>query len=160
MAKLTDKKAFEGETLTAQFIDPKADSVSVTLKDGTNAAVIAATKADGGVFNFSTNPEGFSGLVRWIAMANREDGKAVIANGTIYIRPLVSKYREVVDAIDEAIRTWATNPNHTVTCGEISITAKSVQDLFDARAEYKSRAEADEAGVASAGGPKQLKVRF
>ena len=164
MAKLTDARAFDGETLFATFnTDPGIDSVTVTLKDGASAAVIEAEKKSPGVFDFKTDPQtfkDFTGRTNWVAMANASDGVKVIASGSIYIRPLRSKFREVVDAIDAVIQTWGQNPNQTVTVGEVSITAKNLDELLTIRASYQAKADADEAGVLNASGPKLMKTRF
>jgi len=87
MAKLTDSKCFEGESLSATFhTDAAVTSVSVTLKDGTNAKVISATKTADGVFNFSASAAdlaGFSGFMRWLAIANAPGGCFSIGSGAI-----------------------------------------------------------------------------
>lgn len=163
MAKLTDRSAYQGETLHATFRDDAATSISVTLKDGTSSAVIAATKAEDGSWVFAATPEqlnGFEGRTNWVAMSMRPDGSSVIAGGHIYIRPLVSKWREVVDAIEEAIRGWGTNANQTITVGEVSITAKTLDDLIAARNHFKQKADADEAGRESSGGPRIMLTTF
>lgn len=164
MAKLTDKSAFQGETLSATFhADAAATGITVTLKDGTSSAVIAATKNPDGSWGFKASPDqlnGFEGRTNWVAIAVSQDGSSVIASGHIFIRPLVSKWREVVDAIEEAIKGWGTNANQTITVGEISITAKTLDDLIAARNHFKQKADADEAGRESVGGPRIMLTCF
>lgn len=163
MAKLTDARCYEGETLTAAFAT--ADDVtalSVTLK-GASASAEVAAEGGGGSWTLAAGADavgGLSGLVRWVAFAKSPRGTEAVASGRIYVRPLVSKWREVVEAIDTAITNWASSPNQTVTCGEISITAKTVGDLFAARDRYRALAEADEAGSSAAGGPRVIRASF
>lgn len=160
MANLTDARCYGGETITAAFkTDADCASVVVALKGEDGEAEVAAT-GGGGAWELSAVP-GFTGLVRWVAFAVSASGaRSAIAGGRIYVRPLVSKWREVVTAIDEAIQSWSSSPNQTVTCGEISITAKSVGDLFAARDRYRALADADEGGTATASGPRVIRASF
>ncbi len=87
-------------------------------------------------------------------------GTEQIAHGTVYVKPLVSKYRAVVTAIETALQNWANNPNKTISVGELSITYKDRADLLDILAYYQRKATADENGTTPAGGVQILKVRF
>lgn len=166
MAKLTDTNAFEGESLAADFRADGATGLTVNLANGTTAKNFTATRA-GDLWHIAASPtdlKGLTGRVRWVAFASKGEGSAaetnVIANGEIYIRPLVSQFREVIAAIDEAIKSWDTNPNHTVTVGEITITAKTRDDLIKARAFWQGRADADEAGTKVTSGPRRVLTCF
>ena len=161
--KLTDNTAFEGETLTESFAVPaEVTALAVTLTTDTAQKTIAATKAAGAdTWNFKATKEdlaGLTGSVRWIAMATSPDGDEVFAESSIYIRPLRSKWREVVAAIDECLKSWDTNPNHTVQVGEITITAKTRQDLMSARSFWVGRADADERGSSVSSGPRIVHI--
>lgn len=164
--KLTDKFAFEGESITATFSAPSA-ATSVVLnyatekKTGTKAAV-RVEGTDNWVASLGVSDlKGITGDMCWRAIASSADGADVVANGRIYIRPLVSEYRKVIAAIDEALKSWDTNPNHTVSVGEITITAKTRQDLVTARAFWEGKANADEAGtVARTSGPRRVLTCF
>ena len=104
---------------------------------------------------------GFSGATRWIAYATTPDGTEAIANGSIYIRALVSKYRAVVAAVEKALENYGNNPNKSIQVGELSITYKDYADLLNILAYWRSRAEADENGMQpKTGGVRFLKVRF
>ena len=162
MAKLTDTSAFEGESLAADFKADGATGLTVNLANGTTVKNFIATRA-GDLWHLAASPDdlkGLTGRVRWAAFAVKGDETSVIANGEIYIRPIVSKFREVIAAIDEALKSWDTNPNHTVTVGEITITAKTRDDLIKARAFWQGRADADEAGTKVTSGPRRVLTCF
>lgn len=161
MANLTDARCYEGETIEAAFkTDADCASVVVSMKGEDGETEISATGDGAGAWTLSAALD-FTGLVRWVAFAvSATGGRSAIASGRIYVRPLVSKWREVVTAIDEAIQSWSSNPNQTVTCGEISITAKTVGDLFAARDRYRALADADENGTATASGPRIIRASF
>ena len=164
MAKITDRAAFEGETISGSFDAPEgttAVGVKLASTNGTTKDIDAA-KDDAGKWNFKADPTGLCGIVRWVAYATAEDGtKTAIASGAIYVRPLRSKYRAVVEAIDEQIQAWGSNPNQSISVGEINITYKTLDDLIGLRAYYEGKAKADEGGGAAGGaGPRIMKVRF
>lgn len=162
MAKLTDTSAFEGESLAADFKADGATGLTINLANGTTAKNFTATRA-GDLWHIAASPtdlKGLTGRVRWVAFASKGDETSVIANGELYIRPLVSPHRAVIAAIDEALKSWDTNPNHTVTVGEITITAKTRDDLIKARAFWQGRADADEAGTKVTSGPRRVLTCF
>ena len=78
----------------------------------------------------------------------------------MYVRPLVSKYRAVVAAIETALQNWANNPNRSISVGELQITYKDRADLLDILAYYQRKAAADENGIQPAGGVQIIKTRF
>lgn len=162
--RFTDRTAFDGETLTGTFAAPSgATSVVLKLSDGAKTADVSATRNDDGTWTATATPEtlaGFSGETKWIAYATTPDGSEAIANGAIYIRPLVSKYRAVVAAIENALQNWANNPNRSISVGELQITYKDRADLLDILAYYQRKAEADENGVQPAGSVQLIKTRF
>ena len=166
MAKLTDSRCHEGETLTASFVADAAGSVFVKLTGDSDSVQVEAQPCNAaGVFEWKASPDDLStvgtGSVRWVAFARLADGDVeAIADGRIYVRPATSKYRAVVEAIQTAIENWAGNANQTVTCGEISITAKSITDLRTALDYYRAKMNADEAGVSSVGGPRLIRTKF
>ena len=165
MAKrFTDKAVFDGETLTGTFRAPgSATAVSIKLADGMKTATVNATANGDGTWTATATAEtlsGFSGATRWLALATTPDGVEEIGNGSIYIRPLVSTYRAIVAAVENALQNYANNPNKSITVGELSITYKDRADLLDILAYWRRRAEADENGTPPAGGVQFLKVRF
>lgn len=147
----TDSTAYNGETLSGRFSAPgNATAVRVELADGTKSVTVAATKSDGGLWHATATVAalaGFSGATRWVAFADTPDGTEAIAGGEIYIRPLVSPYRAVVAAVEEALKNYGNNPNMTVTAGEISFTYKDYKDLLGMLDYWRRRVAADERGT-------------
>ena len=163
--RLTDRTAFDGETLTGKFTAPVGTTaVSVKLSDGVKNATVAATANGDGTWTATATAEtlaGFSGATRWIAYATTPDGTEAIANGEIYLRALVSKYRAVVAAVENALQNYGNNPNKSITVGDLSITYKDYADLLSILAYWRRRAEEDETGQQpKTNGPKFMKVRF
>lgn len=165
MAKrFTDRAAFDGETLTGTFRAPDgATAVEIKLADGAKSATVAATANGDGTWTATATAEtlsGFSGATRWIVYATTPGGVDEIAHGEIYIKPLVSKYRAIVAAVENALQNYANNPNKSITVGELSITYKDRADLLDILAYWRKRAKEDENGTPPAGGVQFVKVRF
>ena len=161
MARLTDRSAFDGETLTGTFTAPEGTTaVAVNLADGAKETTVNATQNADGTWTATAAISGFSGATRWIAFANTPAGVEAVAHGEIYIRTLVSKYRAVVAAVEAAIQNYGNNPNQSISVGEISISYKNYDDLLSILAYWRSRVAADENGTQPAGGVQFLKVRF
>ena len=162
--RFTDRAVFDGETLTGTWTPPAgATAVFVKLADGAKSAEVAATANGDGTWTATATAEtlaGFSGATRWIVYATTPDGVEQIAFGAVYIRPLVSRYRAVVAAIENALQNWANNPNRSISVGELQITYKDRADLLDILAYYQRKAAADENGVQPAGGVQLIKTRF
>ena len=163
--RLTDRTAFDGETLTGTFTAPDgATAVTLKLSDGVKAAEVSAIHNDDGTWTATATPAtlaGFSGATRWIAYAETPDGSEAIADGEIYIRALVSKYRAVVAAVENALQNYGNNPNKSISVGELQITYKDYADLLAILDYWRRRAADDEKGLQpKTGGPKFLKVRF
>ena len=163
--RFSDRAVFDGETLTGTWTAPDgATAVVVRLADGAKSAEVAATDNGDGTWTATATAEtlaGFSGATRWIVFATTASGTEAIANGAVYIRPLVSKYRAVVAAVETAIQNYGNNPNKTITVGDLSITYKDYADLLSILAYWRRRAEEDETGQQpKTNGPKFAKVRF
>ena len=163
--RLTDRTAFDGETLTGTFTAPVGTTaVVVKLADGVKSATVDATANGDGTWTATVTAEtlaGISGATRWIAYATTPDGTEAIANGEIYLRALVSKYRAVVAAVENALQNYGSDPNKSIQVGELSITYKDYADLLSILSYWRRRVAADEAGtVPSAGGVRIVKTRF
>lgn len=163
--RLTDRTAFDGETLTGTFTAPVGTTaVAVKLSDGVKSATAEATANGDGTWTATVTAEtlaGFSGATRWIAYATTPDGTEAIANGEIYLRSLVSKYRAVVAAVENALQNYGSDPNKSIQVGELSITYKDYADLLSILSYWRRRVAADEAGtVPPAGGVRIVKTRF
>lgn len=161
MAKLTDKTVFSGETLEATFagLPGEATAVRVLFADDAKTETAEATK-DGDSWKLEHAPTVVAGEVRWFVQVYNGQRMGVAKSGTIYIRPIVSKYRAVVAAIENALTNWANNPNKRIQCGELSIEYKDRADLLDILAYYRNKAKADENGTAPNGGVKRIKMEF
>lgn len=165
MAKqFTDRAVFDGETLTGTWTAPDgATAVVVKLADGAKNAEVAATNNSDGTWTATATAEtlaGFSGATRWIVYATTASGTEAIADGEIYIRALVSKYRAVVTAVENALQNYGNNPNKQISVGELSITYKDRDDLLSILAYWRRRAKEDENGISPTGGLKLIKTRF
>lgn len=163
--RFTDRAVFDGETLTGTWTAPDgATAVTVKLSDGAKATEVAATANGDGTWTATATAEtlaGFSGVTRWIVYATTAGGMEAIASGAVYVRPLVSKYRAVVAAVENALQNYGNNPNKSITVGDLSITYKDYADLLSILAYWRRRAEADETGQQpKTNGPKFVKVRF
>lgn len=163
--RLTDRTAFDGETLTGTFTAPDGTTaVTLKLSDGVKSADVAATANGDGSWTATATPEtlaGFSGATRWIVYATTPSGSEAIADGAVYISPLVSKYRAVVAAVETALQNYGNNPNKTITVGDLSITYKDYADLLAILAYWRKRADEDETGQPpKTNGPQFVKVRF
>lgn len=163
--RFTDRAVFDGETLTGTWTAPDgATAVTVKLSDGAKNAEVAATANGDGTWTAKADAAtlaGFSGATRWIVYATTPDSVEQIAFGAVYIRPLVSKYRAVVAAVENALQNYGNNPNKSITVGDLSITYKDYADLLSILAYWRRRAEADETGQQpKTNGPKFMKLRF
>ena len=162
--RFTDRAVFDGETLTGTWTAPDgATAVVVKLADGAKNAEVAATNNGDGTWTATATAEtlaGFSGATRWIVYATTAGGAEAIASGAVYVRPLVSKYRAVVAAVETALQNYGNNPNKSINVGDLSITYKDYADLLSILAYWRRRAEEDETGQPKTNGPKFMKVRF
>lgn len=161
MAKLTDRAAFAGETLAATFAAGATDAAAkIIMADGETTLEAAATR-DGDTWKVAVSPSNLSGNVRWHFQTTAEDGGvSVAASGAIYLKPLVSKYRAVVAAIEVALQNWGNNPNKQISVGEVSITYKDREELVGLLSYWRSRATADENGTTATSGPLKVKGGF
>lgn len=163
--KFTDRAAFDGETLTGTFTaPPETTALVVKLADGSKTAEVAATKTAGGTWTATATAAvlaGFAGATRWIALASTPDGAEAVAEGEIYIRPIVSKHRAVVAAIEAAVENYGKNANRSISVGEVSITYKTYDELLALLNYWRGRAAADERGVKPrAGGIRLIRTEF
>lgn len=149
---------FAGETATVTVDAPQAESVSVVYGDS-----MANLHRDGdGPWSADIPTDRLVGSISWTLFAKYPDGRTTaLAHGVFRVRCAGrSKLRDVVEKIDEAIRTWGTNPNRSISVGEIRIDYKSLDDLLAVRAQYVQRVEEEENGRALTGGPRIVEVAF
>jgi len=148
---------FAGET--ARVAVEAADAASVSVVYGNSK--IELSNADG-VWTGSIPTTALVGRVNYTVFATNAEGDSeAVAHGSFVVRCAGrSPLRDVVDKIDEAVRTWGTNPNRSISVGEISISYKSLDELLAVRAQYVARAEEQESGAALTGGLRVVEVCF
>ena len=99
--------------------------------------------------------------IPWTIMVTADGETTAVAHGMFALRCAGrSALRDVIAAIDEAVRTWGTNPNRSISVGEISITYKTLDELLAVRAQYVQRAEEEENGRSLTGGLRVVEVCF
>ena len=148
---------YAGET--AKMAVAAAEATAVRVVCGAATHELAA--ADG-VWRCAIDTSKLVGKVPYTVLATGADGATeAVAHGAFAVRCAGrSALREVIAAIDEAVRTWGTNPNHSISVGEISITYKTLDELLAVRAQYVQRAEEEENGRSLTGGLRVVEVCF
>ena len=110
-------------------------SVLMTLADGRWTATVD-TKTLSGAFRFAIFADG-----------------ALVEEGAFSVRVLVSRYRAIVEKIDETIREIAISGTATASLsaggGSQSYTHADIEDLQKTRADYLNKAVAEENGVSA-----------
>lgn len=146
-----------GETAKAAVTAP--DSVSVVAVVGADT-VKMTREGDAWVARIPT--AAMIGKVRYAIMATQADGSVeCLAQGAFIVTCAGrSPLWDVVEKIDEAVKTWGTNPNRSISVGEIRIDYKSLDDLLSVRAQYVQRAEEQECGRRLTGGLRVVEVKF
>ena len=149
---------FAGETVKVSV--KIADASSVTVVFGNSSINLA--QGDEGVWTGKIPTDNLIGKVQYTIFANDNDGGAeAIAHGSFTVCCAGrSPLRDVIDKIDEAIRTWGTNANRSIAVGEINIVYKSLDELLAVRAQYVQRAEEQESGKFLTGGLRVVEVCF
>ncbi len=147
---------------TAKVAVEAAGAASVRAVVG--ASSFALAEGDDGTWSGTVPTASLVGRVMWTVFVTDADGCVTVPDGGsgsfVVTCAGRSPKRDVVDAIDKAIETWGTNPNRSLSVGEISITYKSLDELLSIRAQYEQRAEAEEMGAASSGGVRTVEVCF
>ena len=151
----------------ARYYAGETARITVTAEGATAVKVVCgalsfALAESDGAWTATVPTASLSGRVNWTVFATFEDGcvEAVAHGAFTVLCAGRSPKRDIIDAIDEAIRTWGTNPNRSIAVGEISISYKTLDELLAVRAQYVQQAEAEETGAAQSGGPRILEVRF
>lgn len=151
---------YAGET--AKVAVEAEDAATVKVVCGSSEVVLSGDGA--GLWSGTVPTAGKVGRQVWTVFVTRADGSVEVPDGGhgfffVVCAGMSAKWA-VVDAIDKAIRTWGTNPNRSISVGEISVTYKSLDELLSIRAQYVQQAEAEEQGRASSGGVRAVEVRF
>ena len=132
----------QGEQIPFSIAD--AAFSTVQLRYGQNK--IDMTLSDG-VWSASVDSSGLSGKVNFAVFA---DGRAV-ASGSVFIRPLRSKYAAIVEAIETAMSQNAVNGKYSVNVGDLSFTDKTFDEMVKYHAYYKLLAESEESSGNTSG---------
>ena len=149
----------QGEKATVEVVDAGYTSVSLVYGGGTagTSETVAMAHADG-KWRAEVPTDKLCGVYKYAVFA---DG-VVVESGEFSVRALVSQFRRVVAAIDEAMRKAGTTGVASVSFGEINLTNKNFAELREARDYYAALAAAEEAGesAASAGCPVRISGGF
>lgn len=159
MGNVYIKKSYiQGETIRLKITIADAVKVYADI----NGDIIDLTATDAGIYetNLSTKP--YQGDVRYTIFAENAAGDIyAMDSGAFFVRcSSCSNLRNVVKKIDEAIETWGTNPNKSLSVGEINITYKSLDELLAVRAQYMQRINEAEQGTSRSGGLRNIGVCF
>ena len=130
-----------GETATFTVADNGYTSVRLEV-GGTDVAMSAQMSLDNGKWTDTFETKDLVGAFRFAIFA---DGN-LIEDGEFSVRVLVSKYRKIVKAIDEAIQKAATSGLSSVSVGELNLTNRSFDEMQKIRASYLNMAVAEESG--------------
>lgn len=145
---------------TARIAIAAADAAAVRVVVGVDTYNLTADES--GHWSATVPTAKMIGPVRWSVMvADADGGVECLASGAFVVRCAGrSPLRDVIDAIDNAVKTWGTNPNRSISVGEISIQYKTLDELLAVRAQYVQRAEEQESGRALTGGLRVVEVKF
>ena len=140
--------------------------VSVTLPDGSTAAEVRFTGGasvrlavaldDSGALRATGSVSSAVTLAlptacRWGLFVTGPDGNVTCyASGAFTVLKLTSEFRDALKAVDAAIASFGSNPNRSITVGEISITYKTLDDLLALRSYYGGLVASDEGGDGAA----------
>ncbi len=151
---------FAGETAKVKVSAPSASAVFVVV----GSSQYDLTKNDSSdIWSLVLPTAALSaGRVNWTLFVKNADlsVEALAHNSFTILCAGVSPKRQIIEKIDEAIRTWGTNPNRTISVGEINISYKSLNELLAVRAQFIQQAEAEETGAAKSGGVRMVEVHF
>ena len=149
---------FAGETVKVSVKATDADSVTIVY--GNSSIKLTHDGDDTWVGKIPTDK--LIGKIAYTIFANDEEGGTeAIAHGVFTVCCAGrSPMRDVIDKIDEAIRTWGTNPNRSIAVEGINITYKTLDELLAVRAQYVQRAEEQESGRVLTGGLRVMEVCF
>ena len=116
---------------------------------GTSDAMSATMTLADGRWTATIDTKTLSGAFRFAIFAD----DALVEEGAFSVRVLVSKYRAIVEKIDETIREIAISGTATASLsaggGSQSYTHADIEDLQKTRASYLNMAVAEENGVSA-----------
>ena len=138
----------QGETVTFAVADAGYSDAQLQIGGANVDLSMLMTLADGR-WTATVDTKTLYGAFRFAIFAD----DSLVEEGSFSVRVLVSKYRAIVEKIDEAIREIAISGTATASLsaggGSQSYTHADIEDLQKARADYLNKAVAEEKGVSA-----------
>ena len=138
----------QGETVTFTVADSGYSAAQLQVGGAATTLSVLMTLADGR-WTATVDTKTLSGAFRFAIFAD----DALVEEGAFSVRVLVSKYRAIVEKIDETIREIAISGTATASLsaggGSQSYTHADIEDLQKTRASYLNMAVAEENGVSA-----------
>lgn len=144
----TKQVYLQGERVTFTVADSGYSAVQLRV-GGTNVDLSMLMTLADGRWTATVDTKTLSGAFRFAIFAD----DALVEEGAFSVRVLVSKYRAIVEKIDETIREIAISGTATASLsaggGSQSYTHADIEDLQKTRASYLNMAVAEENGVSA-----------
>ncbi|MBQ1345230.1 MAG: hypothetical protein IIY62_02610 [Kiritimatiellae bacterium] len=144
----TKKVYLQGETVTFAVANAGYSDAQLQVGGADTTLSVPMTLAYGR-WTATIDTKTLSGAFRFAIFAD----DALVEEGSFSVRVLVSKYRAIVEKIDEAIREIAISGTATASLsaggGSQSYTHADIGDLQKTRASYLNMAVAEENGVSA-----------
>ena len=138
----------QGETVTFTVADSGYSAAQLQVGGAATTLSVLMTLADGR-WTATVDTKTLSGAFRFAIFAD----DALVEEGAFSVRVLVSKYRAIVEKIDETIREIAISGTATASLsaggGSQSYTHADIEDLQKTRASYLNMAVAEESGISA-----------
>ena len=138
----------QGETVTFTVADSGYSAAQLQVGGAATTLSVLMTLADGR-WTATVDTKTLSGAFRFAIFAD----DALVEEGAFSVRVLVSKYRAIVEEIDETIREIAISGTATASLsaggGSQSYTHADIEDLQKTRASYLNMAVAEESGISA-----------
>lgn len=144
----TKQVYLQGERVTFTVADSGYSAAQLQVGGADTTLSVLMTLADGR-WTATVDTTTLSGAFRFAIFAD----DALVEEGAFSVRVLVSKYRAIVEKIDETIREIAISGTATASLsaggGSQSYTHADIKDLQKTRADYLNMAVAEESGVSA-----------
>ena len=138
----------QGESATFTIADKGYAAVSLQI-GGTDAAIVDQMTLSSGIWSAALSTADLAGAFSYAILADN----SLVEEGSFSVRVLVSKYRKVVKAIDDAMRKAGQSGVSSVSVGEINLTNKSFDEMQRWRAYYLNLAVSEERGESASSEP-------
>lgn len=138
----------QGERATFTVADSGYSAAQLQV-GGVDTTLSVLMTLDDGRWTATVDTKTLSGAFRFAIFAD----DALVEEGAFSVRVLVSKYRAIVEKIDETIREIAISGTATASLsaggGSQSYTHADIKDLQKTRADYLNKAVAEENGISA-----------